>query len=141
MAAQLADSFIYVVSVLGVTGARSEMGKEVERVVSDLRQATKDRGTCIAVGFGISTRQHVLDLGKFADGVIVGSKIIQALGKEGGVAAVNDLVKDLSGGPLPADQKKGAKRRKLGDAAVNGSVESGAKWNLARLVVAIFQKP
>lgn len=127
IAAQLADSFIYVVSVLGVTGARAEMGKEVQRVVSDLREATKERDTMLVVGFGVSTRAHVVELGKSSDGVVVGSKIVQALGSPGGVQAVCDLVKELSGGPLPADKKKGAKRRKLGDAKQTSGTSAG-KW-------------
>mmetsp|Transcript_113571 Transcript_113571/g.294176 ORF Transcript_113571/g.294176 Transcript_113571/m.294176 type:complete len:704 (+) Transcript_113571:88-2199(+) len=100
MAANIADSFIYVVSVLGVTGARTEVSNEVEQVVAGVREATKGRGIHVAVGFGVSERSHVEAIGKYSDGAVVGSKIVQALGSPGGLAAMKKLVADLSGGPL-----------------------------------------
>ena len=53
----------------------------------------------MVVGFGISERKDVEEFGAFADGCVVGSKIVQELGK-GGVKAMGELVKKLSGGPL-----------------------------------------
>lgn len=101
-AAEIADSFIYVVSVLGVTGARTQVNTEVEKVVTDVREATKSRGIYLAVGFGISSREHVQEIGKYSDGCVVGSKIVQAIGGPGGLDAAKALVKELSGGPLAA---------------------------------------
>jgi tryptophan synthase alpha chain len=81
------DGFTYVVSRLGVTGARREpdvawIGSAVER----LRQhATKP----IAVGFGISTPEHVRRVAGLADGVIVGSALIDAIAGRTGAAAAD----------------------------------------------------
>lgn len=127
-AAEIADSFIYIVSVLGVTGARTEVSKEVEQVVKGVRAATDGRGIYLAVGFGISSRAHVQEIGKFADGAVVGSKIVQALGSPGGITAVKALVKELSGGPLAvtANGTPSAKRPRTGVA--NGATTSSSSW-------------
>jgi len=95
-----ADTFIYVVSVLGVTGARAEVSKDVKCLVAEIRKATADTAVNLAVGFGISSRSQVLEVGAYADGVVVGSKIVQALGSVGGIEAMKALVSDLSGGPI-----------------------------------------
>jgi len=99
-AAAVADSFIYVVSVLGVTGARANVNTEVEALIAQVRTATKGKGLSIAVGFGVSSRAQVVDIGRYSDGVVVGSKIVQALGSPGGITAMKDLVKELSGGKM-----------------------------------------
>jgi tryptophan synthase alpha chain len=49
----------------------------------------------VAVGFGISTPAHAAAVGKVADGVIVGSRVVRAAG-EGGAEAVGTLVRDLA---------------------------------------------
>jgi len=99
-AAAVADSFIYVVSLLGVTGARTEVNADVSGLCAQVREAIKGKGLHIAVGFGVSTRAQVLDIARHSDGVVVGSKIVQALGRSGGIDAMKSLVKELSGGPL-----------------------------------------
>mmetsp|Transcript_150983 Transcript_150983/g.366726 ORF Transcript_150983/g.366726 Transcript_150983/m.366726 type:complete len:704 (+) Transcript_150983:84-2195(+) len=129
-AAALADSFIYVVSVLGVTGARSSVSSDVSTVVNGVREATEGRGINVAVGFGVSTRAHVEEIGKYADGVVVGSKIVQALGSSGGVDAAKALVKELSGGPLANTAVPGAspaKKQRTGDAAAAGTQQK-SEW-------------
>eukprot|EP00913_Durusdinium_trenchii_P019824 g18634.t1 len=103
---------VYVVSLLGVTGTREGEEakakairlKECEGVVQSVRDAAKKLGAelPVVVGFGISERKHVEEFGAFADGCVVGSKIIQELGK-GGAGA---LVKKLSGGPLSSTSSK-----------------------------------
>ena len=70
-AAQIADSFIYVVSVLGVTGARTEVSTEVKDIVAGVRKATEGKGVAVCVGFGVSSREHVLEIASYADGVVV----------------------------------------------------------------------
>merc|ERR1740123_3016752 len=94
IAATLADSFIYVVSVTGVTGARAEVSNDVEQLVGTLRKATDGRGVSVAVGFGVSQRSHVTDIGKYSDGAVVGSKIVQALGSTGGLDEMKSLVRE-----------------------------------------------
>jgi len=107
VAADLSDSFIYVVSVLGVTGARTSVNTEVGDVVANLRKAVGNRGVSIAVGFGVSERKHVQEISKYADGVVVGSKIVSVFGNSGDLAAMKKLVMELSGGPLLAVQAGG----------------------------------
>eukprot|EP00408_Alexandrium_pacificum_P068909 CAMPEP_0171181630 /NCGR_PEP_ID=MMETSP0790-20130122/14356_1 /TAXON_ID=2925 /ORGANISM="Alexandrium catenella, Strain OF101" /LENGTH=699 /DNA_ID=CAMNT_0011646569 /DNA_START=78 /DNA_END=2177 /DNA_ORIENTATION=+ len=123
-AAAIADSFIYVVSVLGVTGARASVSTEVESLVAGVRKATEGRGINLAVGFGVSSRAHVEEIGKYADGVVVGSKIVQAIGSPDGIAAVKTLVKELSGGPLQVAKANGdapAKKRRTGEATAQNA--------------------
>jgi len=123
-AAAMADSFIYIVSVTGVTGARTEVSKEVGDVVAGVRKVTESKGIFLAVGFGVSSRTHVEEIGKFADGAVVGSKIVDALGSGGGLGAMKALVMELSGGPLSdvkldSGTQAAAKRRRT-DLAANG---------------------
>ena len=66
--------FIYTVSLLGVTGARSELSEAVEGMVGKLKAIT-DVPVC--VGFGISSPEHAAAVARAgADGVIIGSKIV-----------------------------------------------------------------
>jgi tryptophan synthase alpha chain len=84
--AEAATGFIYVVSRLGVTGANTspEVASLRERV-SVLRAATEKP---LAVGFGIASREQVLTVTGFADGVVVGSALIDAYaGREGSAAS------------------------------------------------------
>jgi len=113
-AAAIADSFIYVVSVLGVTGARAQVNTSLESLTGQVAEAIKGKGLYMAVGFGVSTRAQVLDIGRHSDGVVVGSKIVQALGSPEGIKAMKDLVQELSGGPLKvvAGGERDAKRQR-----------------------------
>jgi tryptophan synthase alpha chain len=68
--------FIYVVSRLGVTGAGATLSTEALRAqITTLRGMT---GEPLAVGFGVSRPEHVREVAGFADGVIVGSALIDA---------------------------------------------------------------
>src|SRR5579875_980311 len=84
--ASASEGFVYLVSRLGVTGARREPDVAwIEREVVALRDQTEKP---IAVGFGISTPAHVEAVASIADGVIVGSALIDAYaGTRGEVAA------------------------------------------------------
>lgn len=73
-----ATGFIYYVSLTGVTGARSELSKSIS---SDIKRAKRLTDKPVCVGFGISTADHVREVGKFADGVIVGSAIVKEIEK------------------------------------------------------------
>ena len=75
-ACKKAKGFIYCISVLGVTGARSSMSTRVEGLVDKVRKFTN---LPIAVGFGISTADHVSEVARFADGAVVGSQMINTL--------------------------------------------------------------
>lgn len=71
-----AGGFIYLVSVTGVTGARQTLQSGVSNFVERVRAHTT---TPLAVGFGISTPEQAAATGRLADGVIVGSALINAV--------------------------------------------------------------
>lgn len=74
---KIADSFIYVVSRMGVTGASGSMNTALPQL---LERVHKYSGNVpAAVGFGISTRDHFLSVGKVAEGVVIGSQIVNTL--------------------------------------------------------------
>ncbi|MCH8561673.1 tryptophan synthase subunit alpha [Nesterenkonia sp. LB17] len=89
--------FVYGVSVMGVTGARDQVSDAAERVVSAAREAGAER---VCVGLGVSTRAHVEEIGRYADGVIVGTALVAAL-RDGGPAAVAALTAELTGAETP----------------------------------------
>lgn len=71
-----ASGFIYAVSRAGVTGARDEMSAEAEKLVQRVRQFSN---LPVAVGFGISKREHLLDVWRYADAAVVGSAIVREI--------------------------------------------------------------
>lgn len=73
--------FLYCVSLIGLTGARSALAPEVRALVADVRSTSP---VPVAVGFGISTPEHVTAIAKAdADGVVVASALVDALGDDG----------------------------------------------------------
>ena len=86
--------FLYCVSLVGVTGARTALPRSIGRLVRDVRAASP---VPVAVGFGVSRPAHVRALAKAgADGVIVASALVDALGPDGrDVAALGRLVGEL----------------------------------------------
>lgn len=73
----IADSFIYVVSRMGVTGATGSLSAGIRELVD--RVHSYSNGVPAAVGFGVSTRQHFLDVASVAEGVVIGSQIVTTL--------------------------------------------------------------
>ena len=71
-----AKGFIYCVSLAGVTGARVEIQAGVEDLVGRIGRYTN---LPVLVGFGVSTRDHVEAIGRFADGAVVGSALLEAV--------------------------------------------------------------
>mmetsp|Transcript_66071 Transcript_66071/g.137695 ORF Transcript_66071/g.137695 Transcript_66071/m.137695 type:complete len:698 (-) Transcript_66071:361-2454(-) len=107
--AKTASSWIYAVSVTGVTGARTDLAADVSEFLQRIRKHTD---VPVAVGFGVSKREHVLSLQKFgADGAVVGSAIINAVQNAADsadrAAKVKALVHELTGGPCPTDASDG----------------------------------
>lgn len=86
--------FLYCVSLVGVTGARSSLPPQVARLVRDVKRSS---AVPVAVGFGVSRPAHVRALAKAgADGVIVASALVDALGPDGrDVNALIRLVRSL----------------------------------------------
>ena len=73
---EIGGGFVYCISVTGVTGARTEVSERGLDLVERVRQRTD---LPIAVGFGISQREHVLNVGERADAAVVGSALVGAL--------------------------------------------------------------
>jgi len=92
--AQASSGFVYAVSRTGVTGTRKQMAEDAQSLVRRLRKHTK---LPIAVGFGISTPEQFSAVGKYADGAVVGSAIVEVIersrGKESTIVA--EFVKQL----------------------------------------------
>ncbi|KAK3938856.1 tryptophan synthase beta subunit-like PLP-dependent enzyme [Diplogelasinospora grovesii] len=76
---QLADSFIYVVSRQGVTGALGTLNANLPELLARVKKYSGDKPA--AVGFGVSTREHFVSVSQIADGVVVGSMIVTTLQK------------------------------------------------------------
>jgi tryptophan synthase alpha chain len=93
--AQVSTGFIYAVSRTGVTGARQQMPEDAAGLVKRIRRYT---GLPIAVGFGISTREQFAAVGKFAEGAVIGSAIVQLIEQNPGreAAAVAEFINQLS---------------------------------------------
>lgn len=98
--AKASNGFIYLVSVTGVTGVRSGVESRVEELVKKLKTVT-DKPVC--VGFGISEGEQAQQVVRWgADGVIVGSALVKALGEaptpEEGLARLDALAQELRAG-------------------------------------------
>lgn len=78
--AKEAEGFLYQVSSLGVTGTRDQIASDVSAVTQLARQVSQ---VPVAVGFGIHTPEQAAQMAKLADGVIVGSAIVELVAKYG----------------------------------------------------------
>ena len=76
--ARNAKGFIYLVSVTGVTGARTSISDELGDLIDRVREHTS---VPVCVGFGIGTPEQAKQVGALADGVIVGSACVRAIGE------------------------------------------------------------
>jgi len=72
-----AQGFVYLVSVTGVTGARQSLAEGLGELITSVRQHTS---APVCVGFGIGTPEQAQEVGALADGVIVGSACVRAIG-------------------------------------------------------------
>lgn len=91
----VARGFVYVVSTVGTTGEREALPPGLAELVA----ATKEEAEVpVAVGFGIGTAAQAAQVGRLADGVIVGSRLVRAAGEagsaEGAAAAVEEFLRE-----------------------------------------------
>lgn len=86
--------FVYAVSIMGVTGARTSVSTAAKDVVAAAHAAGAER---VCVGLGVSSADQVREIAAYAEGVIVGTALVKTLG-DGGVDAVGSLTKELSTG-------------------------------------------
>jgi len=94
MIAARSGGFLYCVSLVGVTGARTALPSSVGDLISDVRAVSP---VPVAVGFGVSKPAHVRAIAKAgADGVIVASALVDALGDDGrDIKALANLIRQL----------------------------------------------
>ena len=98
------SGFVYYVSILGITGTAAPDAVRVAEAVTRIKRHTI---LPVAVGFGVRTAAQAADIGRGADGVVVGSAIVSAVANSldgegrataGTVSAVTDLVAELAAG-------------------------------------------
>ncbi|MBA0709879.1 hypothetical protein Golax_024897 [Gossypium laxum] len=94
---EAAEGFVYLVSSVGVTGARASVSDRVQTLLTEIKEVTTKP---IVVGFGISKPEHVEQVARWgADGVIVGSAMVKVLGEakspEEGLKALETFAKSL----------------------------------------------
>jgi tryptophan synthase alpha chain len=90
LVAERSRGFIYLVSVTGVTGVRKSLPPDLAAFVTRVKRLTRQP---ICIGFGISTREQASQIARIADGVIVGSRIIQLMETED--SSLRNFVKGL----------------------------------------------
>lgn len=95
LVAQHASGFVYAVSRAGVTGARSSVSAEAERLVTRMREFSS---LPIAVGFGISNADQVSDVSRYADAVVVGSAIVAEMERLSGAPDFVQRIGEFSHG-------------------------------------------
>lgn len=108
--------FIYCVSLTGVTGARAQLSDRLASFIGRVREGLARHGRTLplAVGFGISTPEHVQEVGKLAEGVIVGSALIDTMhsapSPEEGIARCEAMIHSMRAA-LPTHASKAGERR------------------------------
>lgn len=102
---KIADSFIYVVSRMGVTGASDNLNKALPELLD--RVHSYSNNVPAAVGFGVSTRQHFIDVGRIAEGVVIGSQIVTTLANAPpgqGAQKVEEYCSEITGRKVSPEQ-------------------------------------
>lgn len=89
------QGFVYTVAVTGITGGQSAEPSAVAPLIATLRQATT---LPVALGFGVKTPEQAANLGRLADGVVVGSSLVQTLADTGSAARALAFVAQLRQG-------------------------------------------
>lgn len=114
--ADASRGFVYAASLMGVTGERAQVGSRAEQLVADTRAAGAAN---VCVGLGVSTGAQAAEVGRFADGVIVGSALVRPLLSDGPesaeqwsarLARLAEVTKELSAGVRSARADGGVGR-------------------------------
>ena len=101
------EGFLYYVSVAGITGKQQAVQASIEEAVARLKQSTT---LPIAVGFGVRTPEQAAAIARVADGVVVGSAIVDIVAQHGAAAAgpVREYIRSLSSAIATARQTTNA---------------------------------
>jgi len=92
LAAERSRGFLYLVSLTGVTGAREKLSEGLEDFVERVRDVTR---LPLCVGFGISTPAQAAQVGRIADGVIIGSRILSLMESDPSLGEVRRFVSEV----------------------------------------------
>ncbi|KAH9886396.1 tryptophan synthetase [Xylariomycetidae sp. FL2044] len=148
----LADSFIYVVSRMGVTGATGTLNANLPNLLERVKKYSGNKPA--AVGFGVSTREHFQSVSNIADGVVIGSQIVTTLQKAEagkGAQAVEEYCAYVCGRTTSAEQEQtrevgiveainGAKEPSGEDVTVNGVISEHDDAALVAQLAALHGK-
>jgi tryptophan synthase alpha chain len=93
LVAKYSGGFVYLVSRTGVTGAQQSVSGSAKELVARVRTVTD---LPLAVGFGISTPEHVAEVGALADGVVVGSAIVKVIEGAGNSPELESQVENFT---------------------------------------------
>jgi tryptophan synthase alpha chain len=96
--AENSRGFVYAISRVGITGTQKELASDAEQLVRRIKQFTT---LPVALGFGISTPEHVRAVAEFADAAVVGSAIVGLVERTPATEAaraVGEFVRSLRGG-------------------------------------------
>lgn len=117
----MADSFIYLVSRMGVTGATGTLNDGLPALIQRVKELSGN--VPVAVGFGISTREHFLSVTSIADGAVIGSQVITVLNDApAGQAAraVEDYCSQITQRKVPPDPPAALDTNAVAQPAVEG---------------------
>ena len=92
--AGVSQGFVYAISRVGITGTQQKVAGDAAELVGRLRQFTK---LTVAVGFGISTPEHVRAVGEFADAAVIGSAIVALIEKTSAEEAAGAVGRFIAG--------------------------------------------
>lgn len=98
--AEASSGFIYYISIRGVTGARATLPPDLEPRVKAVKALT---GKPVAVGFGVAEPEQARAIGKFADGVIIGSALVKLIGANAGKKELADKVREYAESMMNAE--------------------------------------
>lgn len=90
--------FVYAISRVGITGTQQSLTSDAAALVGRIRRWTK---LPVAVGFGISNREHVAQVGEFADAAVIGSAIVELIERSTAETAPGAVARFIKGLHLP----------------------------------------
>lgn len=92
MVSEKSHGFIYLVSVAGVTGARTSLPPDTQSFIARVRKETNKP---LCVGFGVSSAEQAQQIASLADGVIVGSKLVQLMQDDASLNSMQRFIREL----------------------------------------------
>jgi tryptophan synthase alpha chain len=92
MVAEKSRGFVYLTSVAGVTGARDRVPEYLPDFIGRVRQKAHQP---LAVGFGVSSAEQAAAITRYADGVIIGSRLLQLIDEDSTLAKLEEFVIDV----------------------------------------------